>query len=87
LDESAIYFAKRFGKTFGYSGVPGGWIYDRTGKPVAQGWLSFYTVFSTSITMWINKNLRKHGKSQKEINDMDLTEKRNLLKHRRMTRS
>ena len=41
--------AKKWGKTFGYSGRVGGWIYNKHGAPVAQGWLGLYFKYSRAI--------------------------------------
>ncbi len=34
--------AKKWGLAHGYSGLPGGWIYDKDGQHVAHGWAQFY---------------------------------------------
>lgn len=41
LSDALVKAAKDAAKTRGYSGRVGGWIYNRCGQPVCQGWAVF----------------------------------------------
>jgi hypothetical protein len=42
--------AKRWGKTHGYKGAQGGWVYRTdTWQPVCQGWRTFYDKYREAI--------------------------------------
>jgi hypothetical protein len=40
---------KAWGKSHGYVGRPGGWIYNAQGRKITQGWWSFYNRFWQTI--------------------------------------
>ena len=41
--------AKEWGQEHGYEGRPGGWIYNKRGKPVAHGWSDLYQQHGSEI--------------------------------------
>ena len=52
----------KWGKTHGYLGMIGGWIYRINGsdKPVCQGWANLYLMHSRRIDQWIKEG-EKYG--------------------------
>jgi len=44
--------AKRYGLKHGYSGMLGGWIYDKTGQHVCHGWGHFWDDRKNAIIIW-----------------------------------
>lgn len=47
-DAAEVAFAKTYASHNGYYGAGGGWIYGPNGKPVEQGWCSFYSTLVRS---------------------------------------
>lgn len=44
--------ARKYGKAHGFRGAVGGWIYGPSGRPMVQGWLSFYSQNRDRIEAW-----------------------------------
>lgn len=54
--------ARAYARVYGYTGRPGGWIYDRDGKPIVQGYTALgarliragrITTYDTTRDGWI----------------------------------
>ena len=66
LDVTRI--AKKYAASHGFSGNFGGWIWadtSRTGKPICQGWFSFYKLYAFKINSDLRDQIEAIRKKRK----------------------
>jgi hypothetical protein len=56
-NEVEVLVARHHAKTVGDRGYGGGWIEDKHGRTLTQGWASYYLRFRTSILDQITRDL------------------------------